>query len=114
MSDCIISGKPATGSISPAGLSNGGKVTIVTVTDAGWTALPPTPLAGRNAIRIQNQSVAEIKTNYDFTAALPAGYEGMWIKPNAESYYDITDSVVIYAKAEAGAGSISIAVEEIS
>lgn len=101
-----------TGTFKPTGLNNGGKVTPVTVTDAGWVALPPAPLAGRNAIRIQNQSAVQIKTNYDFTGPLPAGYEGMWIKPNGETYYDITDQVIIYAKAETG--SIDILVEEIS
>lgn len=101
--------------IHPTGLNNGGKVTKVTVTDAAWTALPPTPLTGRNAIRVQNQSTSQIRTNYDFTGPLPAGYEGMWVKPNGETFYDITDSVVIYAKAEPGAGSITeILVEEIS
>lgn len=112
MTDCIIAGQVTRGTFSPTGLQNGGKVTEVTLSSASWTALPPIALTGRNAICIQNISAVEIKLNYDFTAALPATYTGVVIPSGGERFYDITDSIVIYAKALSG--SPIIVVEEIS
>jgi hypothetical protein len=112
MTDCVIAGQDATGTFSVTGLQNGGKVTEVTLSAASWTALPPTALSGRNAICIQNISAVEIKLNYDYTAALPAGYTGVVIPSGAERFYDVGDTIVIYAKAQAG--SPIIVVEEIS
>lgn len=92
-----------------SGLTIAGRVTLVTLNALTWTALPDIPqLALRNAIRIQNQSATEIRLNYD---PLIPGYEGVWVKPNGETYYDIR-TIPIYAKA--AAGTPVIAVEEIS
>lgn len=109
-----VTGSGFSGSFSQSGLTVGGKYTEVTVTDAAWAALPATPLAGRNAIGIQNYSGSEIKINYDYTAALPAGYVGMVIPNGNEKYYGIRDTILIYAKAEAGAGSVTIGIEELA
>lgn len=99
------------GSVTTAGLSIAGKFTEVTIDDTTWTALPSTPLADRNSMSIQNRSGFEIKVNYDNTEV---GYKGMVIPINFERFYEIRDTVVIYAKAAPGSGSIVINVEEIS
>ena len=99
----------------PSGLRNGGKVTIVPIVEGSWTALPATPLTDRNAICIINDSTFEAKVNYDYTAALPAGYEGVSIRANGgERQYDIKEYIPIYAKAAPGSGGFDLIVEEIS
>lgn len=102
------------GEFTPSGLKNGGKVTVVTIDDLSWTMLPPTALTNRNQINIQNFSNFEIKVNFADFATLPAGYEGMRVPNNTERFYQITDQIAIYAKAESGSGSIQIEVEELS
>lgn len=87
-------------------------MTEVTLSAVTWTALPVTPLEGRNAICIQNPSAVEIKLNYDFTDPLPGSYTGIVIPSGAERFYDITDAIVIYAKSQSGAPLIYV--EEIS
>lgn len=91
--------------VSPSGLSIAGEITIVTLSSGSWTALPVTPLTNRNAIGVQNQSGTEIKLNFD---SGEAGYIGWTIKNNGEIFLDITDSVIIYAKAAAGTPSITV------
>lgn len=97
------------GTYTPAGLRTAGKDTKVQLNASTWTALPPTALTSRNSIRIQNQSNIEIKTNYDNSVAT---YEGITIGPGGSDSYDITDSIIIYAKAESGTPYIMI--EELS
>jgi hypothetical protein len=97
-------------SFSYSGLNIAGKVTEVVVNDTTWTALPATALTARNAIRIQNYSNVEVKTNYDSGVA---GYVGMVIDANGgHAAYDITPMIVIYAKA--ASGSVTLYVEELS
>jgi hypothetical protein len=98
-----------TGEIRPSGLTNGGKVTEVTINSATWTALPPTALTDRNALGIQNVSAQDIKINFDNGVS---GFVGMVIGPGSERTYDITDQIVVYAKSSSG--TITINVEEIS
>lgn len=98
-----------TGQVTLKGLNIAGKMTEVTLNTATWTALPSTPLINRNAIRIQNQSGVEIKTNYD---PLTVGYVGIKIAADGSDAYDITDNIIIYAKASAG--TPKILVEELS
>lgn len=107
--DCVIIGQPTTGSLSPSGLRNGGLITEVTLSAAAWTALPLNPLPNRNAIAIQNISAVEIKLQYDSGVAT---YTGVVIPVGGERQYDITDAIIIYAKASAGAPII--VVEEIA
>ncbi len=100
----------ATGNFVFSGLSIGGRITEVTIDDVSWTALPPTPLTNRNAMSIQNVSGFEIKVNYVDNV----GYIGMVIPNNNERYYDIKDSIIMYARAQSGSGSVIINVEELA
>lgn len=97
------------GQVTLKGLNIAGKMTTVTLNTATWTALPPVALANRNAIRIQNQSAIEIKTNYDPTTV---GYVGIIIAANGSDAYDITENIIVYAKASSGTPTIMI--EELS
>lgn len=103
--------KRITGSlgVTPSGLNTAGKITEISISSSGWTALPASPLANRNAISIQNRSGGEIKINYDNGVS---GYTGVVIPNGGERYYDITDSIVIYAKSQSG--TRAIVVEELS
>lgn len=96
-------------SASPAGLRIGGKVTEVLIDNLTWTALPPIPLALRNAVAIQNRTGQEVKINYD---PLIVGYVGIVIDDQSERFYDITDTIVIYAKSKTSA--VTIYVEELA
>ena len=98
-----------TGEIRPSGLNNAGRVTEVTINSATWTALPPKALTARNAIGIQHVSAQDIKVNFD---PLVSGFIGMVIASGSERTYDITDSIIIYAKCTTG--SVVVNVEEIS
>ena len=109
MTDCVVQGQPLTGSLTPSGLRVGGLITQVTLNAVTWTALPATPLVQRNAIAIQNISAVEIKLQYD---PATVGYVGVVVPVGGERQYDITDTIIIYAKASAGAPII--VVEEIS
>lgn len=86
-------------------LNGSGKVTEVTINDTTWTPLPATALVGRKTISIQNQSNSEIKINYN---PAQAGYVGMIIKKDGERVYNISDDVIIYAKAITGTATIAI------
>jgi len=96
------------GSFAPSGLRIGGKVTIVTVTTT-WTALPTAALDDRNAMSIQNTSDVDIKINYDDEVV---GFEGILIKSGFERYYDIKDTIIIYAKV--ATGTAVVAIEELA
>jgi len=98
-----------TGEISPSGLKNGGRVTVVELNDYEWTALPPTALTDRNAIGIQNSSAQNIKVNFDPSVV---GFVGMTIASESERTYDITDAIVIYGRCQSD--TVEINVEEIS
>ncbi len=111
-----VGGKTAvrtTGNVTstPGGLQNGGRVTIVTINETTWTALPPTALTDRNALSIINTSGVEIKINYDNSVV---GYVGVPIRNNDERYYDVKDTIVIYAKSTTGSGSVDVTIEELS
>ena len=98
------------GNFSFSGLRNAGRISVVALNDTTWTALPLVPLTARNAICIQNESGIIIKTNYD--NAEP-GFVGMSIGGSGgERQYDITDTIIIYAKAQSGTPSITL--EELS
>lgn len=101
-------GVDVTGEIRPSGLQTGGKITEVTIDNISWTALPTTALSARNAICIQNRSGQEIKINYVNTV----GYVGMVIDNKGERFYDISDSIIIYARSLSS--SAVVTVEEIA
>jgi hypothetical protein len=99
-----------TGSFTPSGLRVAGRVSTVTLSTTGWTALPPAgALSNRNAINIQNYSGDEIRLQFDNTVA---GFVGVILNDQSERNYDIKDSIQIYAKAKIG-GTV-IVIEEIS
>lgn len=112
MTDCLIQGTVASGTITPQGLQTGGRYTLVTIDSGTWTALPPTPLAGRNQVNIQNESGQSIKLNYDSFATLPAGFEGVTIADGSERQYAVKETIELYAKATSG--SITIGIEELA
>lgn len=93
----------------PRGLRTGGRITEISLNDSTWTALPATPLTGRNAVSIQNNSGQSIKINYNNAVV---GFVGMLIRDGGERFYDIQGTIVIYAKSESG--SANIAVEELA
>jgi hypothetical protein len=93
----------------PTGLKNSGLVTIVSINDTTWTALPATALVGRNAIAIQNRSGQEIKLNYNNATA---GYVGIFLGTGFDRFYDITDGIIVYAKSASSA--CTLVVEELS
>lgn len=100
------------GSISPAGLSNGGRITLVSINESTWTPVPATPLANRNGLSIQNFATgANVLIEYDNTA--PAT-KGVNIVENAERFYTITDSIIIYARTKPGGGTVDVICEELS
>lgn len=99
----------ATGTFKFSGLGNAGKITEVTIDSTSWTSLPATPLVDRNALSIQNRSGTEIKINYDNNVT---GYEGIAIINGGERYYDLTETIIIYAKAASGTATITV--EELS
>lgn len=97
------------GSFTPSGLRNGGLITVVTVNQTTWTALPAAALANRNTLCIQNRSGQQIKINYSSGVV---GYVGIAIDDGAERFYDITDDIILYCKSMAS--SCSVTVEEIA
>lgn len=100
------------GEVSPSGLSNGGLVTRVTIDDTGWTALPPTALANRNGIAIQNyETGALVRLNYDIAKAEA---DSVYLADNSERFYTITDDIIIYARTATGSGSVDLICEELS
>jgi hypothetical protein len=101
---------PPLGSVSITGLTIAGKITVVTLNDATWTALPAVPLANRNQINLQNESSFDFKLRYDNVFA---GYAGVTIASGSERQYGIRDTIVVYAKWAPG-GSGTITVEELS
>lgn len=111
MTECIIQGNQITGTLKVSGLNIAGRVSQVSIDDTSWTPLPAVALDARNAIGIQNSSGVEIKLNYD---PATVGYVGVRMGIEAERYYDITDAIIIYAKASPGAGTVSIIIEELS
>lgn len=94
----------------PSGLTSGGRITEVTVNATGWTALPATALAGRNALAIQNKNgggtLAKVNHRND------VGFIGMEIEDGQERFYDITDTIIIYGRCQAG--SITLNIEELA
>ena len=97
------------GEFTPSGLRISGRVTEVVLSDTAWTALPPVPLANRNAINIQNYSGSQIKLNFDPTIT---EYVGVVVNDQSERNYDIKDSILIFARSELGAPKITV--EELS
>ena len=99
-------------STTPSGLMNQGRHSFVTVNSTTWTALPASPLPDRNGVSIQNESGIAVRIRYvegigDLTwkgSRIPGNY--------ADRFYDVKDSIVLYAMSESG--SPTLIIEEIS
>jgi hypothetical protein len=107
--DSISDTNPLNVTAAFTGLRTGGRVTEVVLSSSAWTPLPATALSARNAIAVQNFSNSEIKLNYDDSVV---GYVGVVVGIGAERFYDITDTIVVYARAQSG--TPTIIVEEIA
>lgn len=95
---------------SPSGLRNGGRHSFVSVPDDSWVPLPAIPLTDRNGISIQNESGIDVKIRYVDTDPL---WRGTRVSGNGgERFYDIKDTIVLYARAESGTAELII--EELS
>lgn len=94
----------------PAGLTREGKITEVTVSETTWTPLPATALADRNALGVQNRSGSSLRLNYDPLAPITVG---IVIPNNIDRFYNITDSIVVYAVTLAGS-PVVVTVEELA
>lgn len=100
------------GSISPAGLSVAGRVSLVSVNESTWTPVPATPLVNRNGLSIQNfETGANCLLNYDNAAPSTTGVN---LVDNAERFYTITDTIIIYARVKPGGGTVNLICEELS
>jgi hypothetical protein len=103
------------GKVTSSGLSIDYTITTMTVTDVA-AALPATNLTLRNAVAITNLDVAE--TLYigkaTVTANRAAGTTAGWeVGPGETFQVDITDSLSLYGRAEAGK-SILIKILEVA
>lgn len=96
-------------SMVPSGLKIAGRITEVVINATTWTALPATPLASRKSMAIQNFSGQLIKLNYVPTTP---GLTGVYVMDQNERFYDISDTILIYAKSTSG--TCTIVTEEIS
>ena len=89
----------------PSGLTVSGKITVVALNSATWTALPVTALTGRNGVGVQNETAIPIKINFDNTEP---GYIGWTINAGGELFLDVKDTVIVYAKSSAGTPSVTV------
>lgn len=94
-----------TGDFTASGLTVAGKITEVALNSSTWTALPSTALTNRNGMGIQNPNGVEIKLNFDNTEP---GYVGWKIAPNGETFLDVRDTIVIYAKSASSTPTVVI------
>jgi len=89
---------------TPSGLTIGGKITEVTLNTSTWVALPTTPQTDRNAMGFQNLSNDVVSINF----ATPAGTIGWKVQANGELFFDVTDSIIVYAKAMTGSPTVTV------
>lgn len=94
-----------TGEITPHGLTIAGRITEVALDSTTWTPLPAVALTDRNAFSLQNRSGIEIKLQFN---PLTVGYVGITVPDGYERAYDITDQIIIYAKAAMGTPTITV------
>lgn len=94
MTECVVQTPGISGSLTPSGLTIGGLHTPVVLTFGSWLPLPATALTDRNALGIQNFSGNDILVNFSNVGATTIG---LTIRNNAERYYDITESIILYA-----------------
>lgn len=101
-----------TGELTPSGLRNAGKHSFVTIDAVSWTKIPAIPLVDRNGMSIQNESGIDVRIRY-LEGIGDAAWRGSLIPGNGgDRFYNIKDTIEIYAKAASGTPELII--EEIS
>lgn len=92
------------GSLAPVGLSTGGRVTSLTLTDGTWVKLPTTALTNRNAVGFQNDTASYIYVNFDLDGdPNTQGYTTGWKIPSGgEFFVDLTGAVDVWVLPESG------------
>lgn len=100
------------GQILIKGASTAGSVTLVSVTNAAWVALPATPLANRNTVLIQNQATsATIVVNFSNTAPATSGIR---IGPGGALEIMVSNGIAIYGRNTAAGPAVTIGVMELA
>ena len=98
------------GAFTPSGLTTGGLITRVALSTTGWVALPPSPLAGRNALAIQNDTPGAANTDdiiLNFVS-LVGVTDGYLIKATGGYFTDIDSSIIIFGRAVTGTPTITV------
>jgi len=103
------------GSVSTSGLTTEIKVTTLDITDTAG-ALPATALTDRNALSVHNKHATETlyigpaTVTADSSTGTTSGWE---VGPGAFVSFDITDSIILYGRAESGQ-TIQVKITEIA
>jgi len=95
---------------SVQGLTIGGRVTLVSLSDSAWVELPAVQLSNRNSISIQNQSGNGNAVFMNYSASAP--HEGVRIEDGGFRSLAISGTIKVYARMEIGSGVV--AVEELA
>lgn len=94
------------------GLSIGGRITMVELSDSEWRQLPSAALVNRNSLLMQNISTKTILWNYSASALASEGFQ---ILSGGFKEVAITDAIHVYARvAGAGSGLATVVVEELA
>lgn len=109
--DVVVIGGVVSGNFTPQGLTTAGLVTVLNIDDTQWYEAPPTALANRNNISIQNQSTngGTMIWNYSASAPSTAGFQ---VGPGSSRSLSITGSIPVYIRMLSGTGIACV--EELS
>lgn len=92
-----------------SGRATKSKTSEFTINPTTWTLVPPSPMAGRIALTIQNKSGETVQLRLEDNS----GTEYIEIEDNEDrNYNDISDSIAFYAKATSSP-SLTIKTEEL-
>jgi hypothetical protein len=102
-------GETLTGEVESTSPIAGGRITLVTLTNAAWTAIPAVAVANRQGLGIQNLAGNSVRLNWTNTA--PAG-EGILLGDGSERYYSVKASATLYGRFTTLASGV-VTVEEL-
>lgn len=105
--DVSIAGGTAT--LEPVGFI-AGKLSIVSVDNLTWTALPTVALADRQTLSIQNRTGQDLWVNW-LASDLDATTKGWLIPDQYERSYPVQDGAILYCKSTTSA--CDVLVEEL-
>lgn len=105
--EIAVVAQPATGTFTFTGLSTGGRITELALTDASWTAVPASALTDRNSIAVQNISGNGGTVLWNYSNAAPLT-EGWRIEDGGFKSVAVRDGITIYAKMLSGSGTVAI------